>query len=63
MGKNPFISKTNHNSEYLTANCSLNKVTFAKLPLSGIADDMVGKQIRCIFRTKIRPKYYDKACT
>ena len=33
MGKNPFISKTEHNSEYLTATCSLNKVKFAKLIL------------------------------
>lgn len=38
MSNNPFISKTEHNSEYLTATCSLNKVIFAKLPLSGVAD-------------------------
>lgn len=49
MNNNPFISKTEHNSEYLTANCSLNKVRFAKLPLSGIADDMVGKQMGELF--------------
>ena len=49
MSKNPFISKTEHNSEYLTANCSLNKVTFAKLPLSGIADDMEGKRMGELF--------------
>ncbi len=49
MGKNPFISKTEHNSEYLTANCSLNKVRFAKLPLYGIEDDMEGKQMSELF--------------
>lgn len=49
MRNNPFISKTEHNSEYLTANCSLNKVRFAKLPLSGIADDMEGKQMGELF--------------
>ena len=49
MSKNPFISKTEHNSEYLTANCSLNKVRFAKLPLYGIADDMEGKQMSELF--------------
>lgn len=49
MSKNPFISKTEHNSEYLTANCSLNKVRFAKLPLAGIADDMEGKQMVELF--------------
>lgn len=47
--KNPFISITEHNSEYLTANCSLNKVRFAKLPLAGIADDMEGKQMVELF--------------
>lgn len=49
MSNNPFISKTLHNSEYLTANCSLNKVRFAKLPISGIADDMIGKQMSELF--------------
>lgn len=49
MGNNPFISKTEHNSEYLTANCSLNKVRFAKLPLYGIEDDMEGKQMKELF--------------
>ena len=49
MSRNPFISKTEHNSEYLTENCSLNKVRFAKLPLSGIADDMIGKQMSELF--------------
>ena len=49
MSKNPFISNTGHNSEYLTANCSLNKVRFAKLPVSGIADEMEGKQMKELF--------------
>lgn len=49
MSKNPFISKTEHNSEYLTANCSLNKVIFAKLPLYGIEDDMEGKRMSELF--------------
>lgn len=49
MRKNPFISKTEHNSEYLTANCSLNKVRLAKLPLYGIEDDMEGKRIGELF--------------
>ncbi len=49
MRKNPFISITEHNSEYLTANCSLNKVRFAKLPLYGIEDDMEGKQMSELF--------------
>ena len=49
MCKNPFISKTEHNSEYLTANCSLNKVIFAKLPLYGIEDEMEGKQMSDLF--------------
>lgn len=49
MINNPFISKTQHNSEYLTANCSLNKVRFGKLPLCGIADEMEGKQMKELF--------------
>ena len=53
MNKNPFISKTEHNSEYLTANCSLNKVRFAKLPLYGIEDDMEGKQMSELFGASI----------
>ena len=47
--RNPFLSKTLHNSEYLTENCSLNKVRFAKLPLYGIEDDMEGKQMSELF--------------
>lgn len=53
MSKNPFISKTEHNSEYLTANCSLNKVRFAKLPLYGIEDDIEGKQMSELFGASI----------
>ena len=49
MEKNPFISITKHNSEYLTANCSLNKVRFAKLPVYGIEDDMEGKRMSELF--------------
>ena len=49
MMKNPFISKTEHNSEYLTATCSLNKVKFAKLPLYGIEDEIEGKQMSELF--------------
>lgn len=49
MDKNPFISKTEHNREYLTENCSLNKVRFAKLPLYGIEDDMEGKRMKELF--------------
>lgn len=49
MSNNPFVSKTAHNSEYLTANCSLNKVRFAKLPLYGIEDEMEGKQMSELF--------------
>lgn len=49
MSRNPFISKTERNSEYLTANCSLNKVRFAKLPLYGIEDDMEGKRMSELF--------------
>lgn len=53
MNKNPFISKTDHNSEYLTANCSLNKVKFAKLPLYGIEDDIEGKSMKELFGAAI----------
>lgn len=49
MSKNPFTSKTEHNSEYLTVTCSLNKVTFAKLPLYGIDDEIEGKQMKELF--------------
>ena len=49
MAKNPFISKTEHNREYLTENCSLNKVRFAKLPLYGIEDEMEGKRMKELF--------------
>ena len=49
MSKNPFISITDHNTEYLTANCSLNKVRFAKLPLYGIEDDIEGKSMKELF--------------
>ena len=49
MSKNPFISMTENNREYLTANCSLNKVKLAKLPLYGIEDEMEGKQMSELF--------------
>lgn len=47
--KNPFISKTDNGREYLTSNCSLNKVRFAKLPISGIEDVLTGKAVSDVF--------------
>ena len=49
MSSNPFISVTENDSEYLTANCSLNRVRIAKLPIYGIEDDIEGKQMSEIF--------------
>lgn len=49
MSSNPFISKTENNREYLTSNCSLNKVRLAKLPLYGIEDQMEGKLMSELF--------------
>lgn len=49
MSINPFISVTENDSEYLTANCSLNRVRLAKLPVYGIEDEMEGKQMSELF--------------
>jgi len=49
MSNNPFVSKTEHNTEYLTSNCSLNKVRLAKLPVYGIEDFMEGKRMNELF--------------
>lgn len=63
MTKNPFISKTEHNSEYLTENCSLNKVRFAKLPLYGIEDEMEGKKMSELFGAGIIMDEIEKNAT
>ena len=49
MSSNPFISTTDNDREYLTSNCSLNKVRLAKLPLYGIEDYMEGKLMSELF--------------
>lgn len=49
MNKNPFIYTTENGREYLTANCSLNKVIFAKLPVYGIEDSLEGMSVKDIF--------------
>lgn len=53
MRNNPFISITENDREYLTSNCSLNRVRLAKLPLYGIEDDMEGKLMSDLFGTSI----------
>lgn len=49
MNKNPFILTTENGREYLTANCSLNKVIISKLPVYGIEDSLEGKSVKEIF--------------
>ena len=49
MNNNPFISETDNGREYITSNCSLNKVKIAKLPLYGIEDSMEGKSMKELF--------------
>ena len=49
MIDNPFISTADSDVEYLTSNCSLNRVRLAKLPLYGIEDDMEGKTMSQLF--------------
>lgn len=49
MRNNPFIALTENDTEYLTSQCSLNKVTLAKLPLYGIEDYMEGKSMIELF--------------
>ena len=49
MSYNPFISITDNDEEYLTPNCSLNRVRLAKLPLYGIEDDIEGKEMGELF--------------
>lgn len=49
MSDNPFISTTENDTEYLTSNCSLNKVRLAKLPIYGIEDYMEGKLMSELF--------------
>ena len=49
MRTNPFISLTENDTEYLTSNCSLNRVRLAKLPLYGIEDSMEGKAMSELF--------------
>lgn len=46
---NPFISRTDTGREYLTSNCSLNKVKIDKLPLYGVEDEIEGKSVKEIF--------------
>lgn len=47
--KNPFISATDTGREYLTSNCSLNKVVIKELPIRGIEDEIEGKKVSEIF--------------
>ena len=49
MRTNPFISLTENDTEYLTSNCSLNRVCLAKLPLYGIEDSIEGKSMSELF--------------
>ena len=49
MNYNPFISITDNDEEYLTTNCSLNRVKLAKLPVYGIEDDIEGKEMGELF--------------
>ena len=49
MSYNPFISTTDNGREYLTSNCSLNKVKLAKLPVYGIEDSIEGKSMSELF--------------
>lgn len=49
MHYNPFISITDSDREYITSNCSLNRVRLAKLPLYGIEDDIEGKLMGELF--------------
>lgn len=51
--ENPFISKTENGREYLTSNCSLNKIIFAKLPIDGVEDEIEGKAVSDLFGAKI----------
>ena len=53
MSYNPFISITDNDREYLTSNCSLNRVRLAKLPLYGIEDEIEGKQMGELFGANI----------
>lgn len=51
---NPFISlDEKSNSQYLTENCSLNRMVVAKLPLKGIEDSLEGKTADKIFSTSV----------
>lgn len=51
---NPFISVDEQsNSQYLTENCSLNRMVVAKLPLKGIEDSLEGKTADTIFSTSV----------
>lgn len=47
--KNPFISCTENGREYLTSNCSLNRIILQKLPLYGVEDEIEGKPVSEIF--------------
>lgn len=51
--RNPFILIANNEREYLTSNCSLNKVVLAKLPISGIEDSIEGKTVKEVFGARI----------
>lgn len=49
LSDNPFISKTENGREYLCANCSLNKVHIAKVPVNGIEDELEGLSFQEVF--------------
>lgn len=52
--KNPFLSVSDvDKTEYLTSRVSLNRAVMAKLPLSGIADEIEGKRFKDIFSTPL----------
>lgn len=52
--KNPFLSFSEiSKTEYLTSKCSLNRAIVAKAPISGVDDEIEGKNFKEIFSTRL----------
>lgn len=58
--KNPFVSVSDKNTHYISANCSINRLIIKKLPLYGIEDSIEGKAVSEIFSTPILIKEIEK---
>lgn len=53
--QNPFLHRVSdpNTSDYLTSNCSINRIRLAKLPIYGVDDEIEGLTVKEFFSTKL----------